>query len=312
MLGSVAFVFPGQGSQSQGMLADLGSSHPLVAELFAEASDLLHEDLWKLVQEGPVERLQQTQWTQPIMLAAGFAVYRVWEEEGGASPDFLAGHSLGEYTALVAADALDFSAAIPLVATRGRLMQAAVPEGEGAMAALIGLADEDVRALCQELAQGAVLSAANYNAPGQVVVAGEKAAVDRLVEAARSAGVKRVVVLPVSVPSHCALMAPTQEAFREALEAVEFRAPKAMVVHNADVQSYSSPAAIRDALLRQLTAPVRWTETIRFLARQGATTFVEMGPGRVLSGLGKRIEPSLTMVHVEDRKSLRSTLELLG
>jgi len=312
LLGSVAFVFPGQGSQSQGMLADLASSHPLVGELFAEASDLLHEDLWKLVQDGPTERLHQTQWTQPVMLVAGFAVYRVWEEEGGASPDFLAGHSLGEYTALVAADALDFAAAVQLVAARGRLMQAAVPEGQGAMAALIGLADEDVRTLCQELAQGAVLAAANFNAPGQVVVAGEKPAVERLVEAARGAGAKRVVILPVSVPSHCALMAPAQEAFKEALEAVEFRPPRAMVVHNADVQSYSNPSAIRDALLRQLTAPVRWTETIRYLARQGATTFVEMGPGRVLSGLGKRIEPSLTMVHVEDGKSLRATLELLG
>ncbi|MBU2742393.1 ACP S-malonyltransferase [Acidithiobacillus thiooxidans] len=311
MHGSIAFVFPGQGSQSVQMLADLASTHPLVQEVFAEASDVLGEDLWALSQNGPVEKLNQTRWTQPLMLAAGYAVYRVWEEEGGAYPDFVAGHSLGEYTALVVADALDYADAVRLVAERGRLMQEAVPEGAGAMAAVIGLADDDLKRLCAQESQDNVLSAANFNAPGQVVVAGETAAVERLVEAARSAGAKRVVLLPVSVPSHCSLMTEAAQQFATVLESVTFRAPKAMLIHNADVLSHTTPDSIRAVLAKQLYSPVRWTETIRYLARQGALTFVEMGPGRVLSGLGKRIEPSLTMLHVEDGKSLKAALELV-
>ena len=311
LLGSIAFVFPGQGSQSLGMLADLAATHPLVQEVFAEASAALGEDLWQLVQEGPVERLNQTRLTQPAMLAAGYAVYRVWEEEGGGAPDFVAGHSLGEYTALVAAEALDFADAVRLVAERGRFMQEAVPEGMGSMAAVIGLGDDELRQLCQQEAQGDVLAPANFNAPGQVVVAGTQAAVERLMEAARAAGAKRVVLLPVSVPSHCALMQGAAEAFRAALAATTLRSPKVMVVHNVDVQSHNDVAAIREALVRQIYSPVRWTESIRHLARQGATTFLELGPGRVLSGLGKRIEPSLTMLHVEDGKSLKTALEVV-
>ncbi|MEY2336085.1 ACP S-malonyltransferase [Acidithiobacillus ferrianus] len=311
MHGSIAFVFPGQGSQSLNMLADLGSGYPLVKEVFAEASALLGADLWSLTQEGPVEKLNQTSLTQPVMLTAGYAVYRVWEEEGGIFPDFVAGHSLGEYTALVVAGAVDFADAVRLVAERGRLMQEAVPEGVGAMAAIIGLGDDDVKQLCAEEAHKEVLAAANFNAPGQVVVAGDQAAVERLMEAARVAGAKRVVMLPVSVPSHCSLMTPAAERFAAVLETVTFRAPRAVVVHNADVQSHPNPESIRAVLAKQLHAPVRWTETIRHLARQGAMTFVEMGPGRVLSGLGKRIEPSLTMLHVEDGKSLKATLEAI-
>ncbi|WP_437560079.1 ACP S-malonyltransferase [Acidithiobacillus sulfuriphilus] len=309
MLGSIAFVFPGQGSQSLGMLADLASIHPLVQEVFTDASAALGVDLWQLVQEGPVERLNQTSLTQPAMLAAGYAVYRVWEEEGGSAPDFVAGHSLGEYTALVVAEALDFADAVRLVAERGRLMQEAVPEGMGGMAAVIGLGDDELRQLCQQEAQGDVLAPANFNAPGQVVVAGTQAALERLMEAARAAGAKRVVLLPVSVPSHCALMQGAAEAFRALLAATTLRSPKVMVVHNVDVQSHNDGAAIREALVRQIYSPVRWTESIRYLARQGATTFLELGPGRVLSGLGKRIEPSLTMLHVEDGKSLKTALE---
>ncbi|MGE4531543.1 MAG: ACP S-malonyltransferase [Acidithiobacillus sp.] len=311
MHGSIAFIFPGQGSQSINMLADLAAAQPLVKDVFVEASDLLGEDLWALTQNGPIEKLQQTRWTQPVMLAAGYAVYRVWEEEGGAYPDFVAGHSLGEYTALVVAEALDFADAVSLVAERGRLMQEAVPEGAGGMAAVIGLGDDDIKRLCVQESQNDVLSAVNFNAPGQVVVAGNLEAVERLVEAARGAGAKRVVMLPVSVPSHCSLMAPAAESFKEKLAGVSFRAPKAIVIHNADVQSHATPEAIRSALTKQLYSPVRWTDTIRHLARQGALTFVEMGPGRVLSGLGKRIEPSLTMLHVEDSKSLKAALELV-
>ncbi|MBW9247535.1 ACP S-malonyltransferase [Acidithiobacillus ferriphilus] len=311
MHGSIAFVFPGQGSQSMNMLTDLAGSHPLIKEIFAEASAQLGEDLWSLTQDGPVEKLNQTCWTQPVMLAAGYAVYRVWEEEGGVFPDFIAGHSLGEYTALVVADAVDFPDAVRLVAERGRLMQHAVPEGVGAMAAVIGLGDDEVKQLCAQEAHGEVLAAANFNAPGQVVVAGNQAAVTRLVESARAAGAKRVVVLPVSVPSHCSLMMSAAERFQATLESVQFRSPKAMVVHNADVQNHNTPDSIRAALAQQLYSPVRWTDTIRHLARQGAMTFVEMGPGRVLSGLGKRIEPGLTMLHIEDGKSLKAVLEVI-
>ncbi len=311
MHGSIAFVFPGQGSQSMNMLTDLAGSHPLIKEIFAEASAQLGEDLWSLTQDGPVEKLNQTCWTQPVMLAAGYAVYRVWEEEGGVFPDFIAGHSLGEYTALVVADAVDFPDAVRLVAERGRLMQHAVPEGVGAMAAVIGLGDDEVKQLCAQEAHGEVLAAANFNAPGQVVVAGNQAAVTRLVESARAVGAKRVVVLPVSVPSHCSLMMSAAERFQATLESVQFRSPKAMVVHNADVQNHNTPDSIRAALAQQLYSPVRWTDTIRHLARQGAMTFVEMGPGRVLSGLGKRIEPSLTMLHIEDSKSLKAVLEVI-
>ncbi|WP_248884976.1 ACP S-malonyltransferase [Acidithiobacillus acidisediminis] len=309
MQGSIAFVFPGQGSQSIGMLAAISASRPVLREVFTEASDLLHRDLWQLAQEGPVEELNQTRWTQPLMLTAGYAVFRAWEEEGGSAPDFVAGHSLGEYTALVVAGSLDFSDALHLVARRGALMQDAVPEGAGAMAAVLGIAEEDLRALCQREAQGEVLELANLNAPGQIVVAGQRAAVERLSERAKDAGAKKVVLLPVSVPSHCSLMTEAAEAFAADLAQVEIRSPNMLLVQNVDAQSHRDPAAIREALRRQIFSPVRWTESIRFLARQGATTFVEMGPGKVLSGLGKRIEPSLRMLSLDDEKSFVMALE---
>ncbi len=309
MQGSIAFVFPGQGSQSLGMLGELGASHPVLREVYAEASDLLHQDLWQLTQAGPLEDLNQTRWTQPVMLTAGFGVFRVWEEEGGCMPDFLAGHSLGEYTALVAAGSLSFADALRLVQRRAELMQSAVPLGEGAMAAVLGLGEDELRVLCQREAQGQVLEPANFNAPGQIVVAGARTAVERFSAAAKDAGAKRVVLLPVSVPSHCSLLQEAAELFVKDLAAVHFQPPKAPVIHNVDVQSHSQPDEIRKVLQQQIASPVRWTETIRYLARQGATTFVEMGPGRVLSGLGKRIEPTLTMLYVEDDKSLLATLE---
>jgi [acyl-carrier-protein] S-malonyltransferase len=262
-----------------------------------------------LAQEGPVEELNQTRWTQPLMLTADYAMFRAWEEEGGAAPDFVAGHSLGEYAALVVAGSLDFADALRLVQRRGELMQNAVPEGTGAMAAVLGIAEEDLRSLCQREAHGEVLELANLNAPGQIVVAGHRGAVERLSERAKDAGAKKVVLLPVSVPSHCSLMLEAAEQFAADLAAVELRSPNVLLVHNVDAHSHRDPEAIREALRKQIYSPVRWTESIRFLARQGATTFVEMGPGKVLSGLGKRIEPSLRMLALDDEKSFVTALE---
>ncbi|MEL5849503.1 MAG: ACP S-malonyltransferase [Candidatus Igneacidithiobacillus chanchocoensis] len=309
MQGSIAFVFPGQGSQSIGMLAAISKMRPVLREVFAEASELVQRDLWQLAQEGPVEELNQTRWTQPLMLTADYAMFRAWEEEGGSAPDFVAGHSLGEYAALVVAGSLDFADALRLVQRRGDLMQNAVPEGTGAMAAVLGIAEEDLRSLCQREAHGEVLELANLNAPGQIVVAGHRAAVERLSERARDAGAKKVVLLPVSVPSHCSLMLEAAEQFAADLAAVELRSPNILLVHNVDAHSHRDPEAIREALRKQIYSPVRWTESIRFLARQGATTFAEMGPGKVLSGLGKRIEPSLRMLALDDEKSFVTALE---
>lgn len=309
---SVAFVFPGQGSQSVGMLADLAVAFPLVGETFAEASDALGYDLWQLVQEGPVETLNKTHITQPAMLSAGIAVWRIMQQQGHVRPVVVAGHSLGEYSALVAAGALNFSDAVRLVAERGRLMQEAVPAGQGAMAAILGLDDDIVIAVCAAAAQGDVVSAVNFNAPGQVVIAGSAAAVERAVEAAKEAGAKRALLLPVSVPSHCALMKPAAAQLAAQLAGMSISVPTIPVINNVDVVAATDAAAIRDALVRQLYSPVRWVESVQKMAQEGVDTLVECGPGKVLVGLNKRIEKTMNAMAVFDAASLEKTLTELS
>ena len=308
-MSKLAFVFPGQGSQAVGMLAELASAYPAVSDTFAEASAALGFDLWRLVQDGPAEELNLTHNTQPAMLAAGIAVWRAWEREGGPSPAFLAGHSLGEYTALVAGGAIGFADAVRLVAERGRLMQAAVPEGTGAMAAILGLDDDQVRAACVQAAAGEVVEAVNFNSPGQVVIAGHSGAVARAVEAAKAAGAKRAVALPVSVPSHCALMRPAAEQLALRLAAATVRVPATPVLHNVDVSVAQTADAVRDRLARQLHSPVRWVETVQRLVAEGVTLVVEAGPGKVLAGLNKRIDKNLESVAVFDPAGLAAALE---
>ncbi len=305
---SLAFVFPGQGSQAVGMLAELASAEPQVSATFAEASEVLGYDLWKLVAEGPAEELNQTHITQPAMLSAGITVWRIWQERGGAMPAVLAGHSLGEYTALVAAGALDFKDAVSLVAERGRLMQEAVPAGTGSMAAILGLDDAKVIQVCESAAQGEVVSAVNFNANGQVVIAGQVAAVERAVELAKEAGAKRAVVLPVSVPSHCALMKPAADKLAEKLSSITINAPQIPVINNVDVNKAADADAIRDALVRQLYSPVRWVETIEAMAAEEVDTLVECGPGKVLVGLNKRIVKEMTALAVYDPAGMESAL----
>ncbi|WAB89993.1 ACP S-malonyltransferase [Pseudomonas citronellolis] len=288
MSASLAFVFPGQGSQSLGMLAELGAQHALVRDTFAEASSALGYDLWALVQEGPEERLNQTDKTQPAILTASIALWRLWQAEGGAAPAYVAGHSLGEYSALVAAGSLGFAEAVKLVERRGQLMQEAVPAGTGGMAAILGLEDADVLAACAEAAQGEVVSAVNFNAPGQVVIAGAAAAVERAIEACKARGAKRAVALPVSVPSHCALMRPAAERFAEAVEAIAWQAPQIALVQNVSAQVPADLETLKRDLLAQLYSPVRWVETVQLLAAKGVSDLVECGPGKVLAGLNKR------------------------
>ncbi len=289
-----AFLFPGQGSQSVGMMQGFGEL-AAIRETFAEASDVLKQDLWHMVTE-PNEELNQTANTQPIMLTAGVAVWRAWQQAGGAQPAILAGHSLGEYTALVAAGAISFADALPLVRYRAEVMQAAVAEGVGAMAAILGLDDDAVRAVCAESAQGEVLEAVNFNSPGQVVIAGNKAAVERGMEAAKAKGAKRALILPVSVPSHCALMKPAAEKLQAYLQNVAVTAPQIPVLHNADVAAYNDAGQIKDALVRQLYSPVRWVETVQAMAAQGIAQAAECGPGKVLAGLNKRIVADMACV----------------
>ncbi|MCP1644142.1 ACP S-malonyltransferase [Pseudomonas citronellolis] len=288
MSASLAFVFPGQGSQSLGMLAELGAQHALVRDTFAEASAALGYDLWALVQEGPEERLNQTDKTQPAILTASIALWRLWQAEGGAAPAYVAGHSLGEYSALVAAGSLGFAEAVKLVERRGQLMQEAVPAGTGGMAAILGLEDADVLAACGEAAQGDVVSAVNFNAPGQVVIAGAAAAVERAIEACKARGAKRAVALPVSVPSHCALMRPAAERFAEAVEAIAWQVPQIALVQNVSAQVPADLDTLKRDLLAQLYSPVRWVETVQLLAAKGVSDLVECGPGKVLAGLNKR------------------------
>jgi [acyl-carrier-protein] S-malonyltransferase len=306
-----AFVFPGQGSQSIGMLNALAGAEPLVQETFAEASEALGYDLWKLCQEGPEELLGSTERTQPAMLAAGVATWRVWRKHGGGLPASMAGHSLGEYSALVAAGAIDFRTAAALVQFRGQAMQAAVPAGQGAMAAILGAEDADVEAACQEAAQGEVVQAANFNSPGQIVIAGAAAAVDRAIELVKARGAKRAIKLPVSVPSHSALMAPAAEKLAERLRQTIIETPQVRDIYTVDVRTHGDANSIRTALVQQLVKPVRWTDTIRSMVAGGAQVIVECGPGRVLTGLNRRIEKNkdIAMLAIEDIDSLQQALQ---
>ncbi|MEE8387138.1 MAG: ACP S-malonyltransferase [Acidiferrobacterales bacterium] len=286
---ALGFVFPGQGSQSVGMLKELATDFSEVKYTFDEASEALDLDLWQLTQDGPEERLNQTQNTQPAMLAAGVAVWRVWQNKEGAAASIMAGHSLGEYTALVCAGAISFSDAVSLVADRGRYMQEAVPVGQGGMAAIIGLDDDAVAAVCEKAAEGDVLCPVNYNAPGQVVIAGTRGAVDRAIFISKEAGARRVLPLPVSVPSHCTLMRPAADRIRERLAGIDIAIPDIPVLHNVHITAESSADGIRDALVRQIESPVRWVGTIDKMVNDGTTTFIECGPGKVLAGLNRRI-----------------------
>lgn len=294
MSASLAFVFPGQGSQSLGMLAELGAEKPVIIETFKEASEALGYDLWKLVQEGPEEQLNQTDKTQPAILTASIALWRLWLEEGGAKPAFVSGHSLGEYSALVAAGSISLKDAVRLVERRGQLMQEAVPAGHGAMAAILGLDDAVVVELCAEAAEDQVVSAVNFNSPGQVVIAGNKAAVDRAMELCKAKGAKRALPLAVSVPSHCALMKPAAERFADAVNAIEWKAPQIPVVQNVTATIAADLDALKQDLLAQLYQPVRWVECVQTLAANGAVNLVECGPGKVLAGLNKRCADGVT------------------
>ena len=309
---ALAFVFPGQGSQSIGMLAALAEKYPQVGQTFEEASEALGFNLWQLCQKGPEEKLNQTANTQPAMLAAGVASWRVWQTEGGAMPVVLAGHSLGEYTALVCSGSLSFKDAIQLVADRGQFMQAAVPEGEGAMAAIIGLEDAAVKTLCEESAGKDVLSPVNYNSPGQVVIAGHRSAIQRAVDNAKGAGAKRALILPVSVPSHCELMQTAAEQMAKRLDETEFDEPQIPVIHNFDVSVHQDAASIRGALVQQIEKPVRWVETVHKMAAEFAVDrLVECGPGKVLVGLNKRIEKSIETWAIYDPDTVATALAAL-
>ena len=304
----LAFVFPGQGAQSVGMMQSW-SAHPEVHATFSEASDVLGLDLWAMVCDGPAELLNQTVNAQPVMLAADIAVWRVWLASGGAMPKVLAGHSLGEYAALVVAGALGFTDAIRLVRFRAEAMQAAAPDGVGAMAAILGLDDDAVRAVCADAAEGEVAEAVNLNSPGQVVIAGHKAAVERAMVLAKARGAKRALPLPISVPSHSSLMLPAAEKLLAYLETVTILTPTIAVLHNTDVQSHGNAADIRTALAKQLYTPVRWVETVQALKAAGIEHVVECGPGRVLAGLNKRIDDSLHTRALVDETSLQVELK---
>lgn len=299
-----AMVFPGQGSQAVGMLAELAEQYPIVTETFAQASDVLGYSLWDLVQNGPEEELNKTWKTQPALLAASVAIWRVWQEKQGKMPQMMAGHSLGEYSALVCAGVIDFAAAIKLVELRGKLMQEAVPAGTGAMYAIIGLDNNAIAKACEEAAQGQVVSPVNFNSPGQVVIAGNKEAVERAGVLCKEAGAKRALPLAVSVPSHCALMKPAADKLAVALQEIEFKQPEIQVVNNVDVIAQTDANAIRDALVRQLYNPVRWTETVELIAEKGITQLLEIGPGKVLTGLTKRISKEMNAAAVNDIASL--------
>lgn len=299
MSASFAFVFPGQGSQSLAMLADLGAQQPVIIDTFAEASAALGYDLWALTQQGPEEQLNQTDKTQPAILTASIALWRLWLAQGGAKPAFVAGHSLGEYSALVAAGSVSLADAVKLVEHRGQLMQQAVPAGQGGMAAILGLEDADVLAACAEAEQGDVVSAVNFNAPGQVVIAGSAEAVARAIEACKARGAKRAMALPVSVPSHCALMRPAAEQFAAAVSAIDWQMPQIALVQNVSAGVVSDLEVLKADLLAQLYSPVRWVESMVCLSEQGVTDLVECGPGKVLSGLNKRCVKGINTHNLE-------------
>lgn len=306
---SYAFVFPGQGSQSLGMMADMAANYPIVKTTFDEASAALGYDLWDVVKNGPEEKLNQTDITQPAMLTSGIATWRALAEQKELSPAFLAGHSLGEYSALVAAGVMTLAQGVKLVAERGRLMQSAVPAGEGAMAAVLGLEDQQIIDICAE--QDGVVEAVNFNSPGQVVIAGEKKAVDAALPAFEAAGAKRVVLLSVSVPSHCSLMKPAAKALAKELENMTLNAPNIPVLHNASVESYQDEASIKRALIEQLYRPVQWVKTIEQMKKSGVDSLYELGPGKVLMGLNRRIDRKMGMQAVYDSATLTASLETL-
>ncbi|WP_275288934.1 ACP S-malonyltransferase [Halomonas elongata] len=306
----LALIFPGQGSQQIGMLRELAERYSVVGTTFEEASDALGYDLWQVVQEGPAEALNATARTQPALLTASVSIWRVWQELEGPRPAAMAGHSLGEYSAMVCAGALPFAEGVRLVKLRGEAMQDAVPMGEGAMAAVLGLDDEAVEAACAKAAEGDVVAAVNYNAPGQVVIAGSKAAVDRAISACQEAGAKRAMPLPVSVPSHCDLMRPAADRLAEAMASIEFRAPRYTVIQNVDAEAHADVETLRTRLIEQLYQPVRWTSCVEALSGLGAEVFVECGPGKVLTGLNKRIARGSRGLSVNDPDSLATALEL--
>jgi [acyl-carrier-protein] S-malonyltransferase len=308
---SFALVFPGQGSQSLGMLAALASRFAAVEQCFAEASAVVGQDLWRLVAEGPEQRLNTTEITQPVMLAAGIACWRVWREQGGAMPRVVSGHSLGEFTALVCAEALEFAAAVALVHRRGQLMQQAMPDGSGAMAAILGLSDVAVEEACREAAQGEVVEAVNFNAPAQVVIAGHAAAVERAIECASARGARRALRLPVSVPAHSSLLAGAAEQLGERLRSISVRTPVCEYISAVDGQAHATAADIRAILQRQLASPVRWTQTVQALLKR-TRTLIECGPGRVLTGLNRRIARDARCLALEDPASLEAALQAVG
>ncbi len=308
---SYAFVFPGQGAQSVGMLGALAESYPIVRHTFEEASDALGYDLWALTQNGPEAELNRTEKTQPAMLTAGVAVHRVLAEQTELAPVAMAGHSLGEYTALTLAGVWSLADAVRLVALRGQLMQTAVPEGEGAMAAILGLSDEAVREVCAQAAQNEVCEAVNFNSPGQVVIAGNRSAVERAQQLAEAQGAKRVVPLPVSVPSHCSLMKPAAEKLAEALMTVSMRAPTVAVLHNVDATARDDAEAVREALVAQLYRPVQWVRTIERMKADGVQRLLELGPGKVLTGLNRRIDRRMAITPVFDPASVETALQQL-
>jgi [acyl-carrier-protein] S-malonyltransferase len=308
---SFALVFPGQGSQSRGMMASLASRFAAVETCFAEASAVLGEDLWRLVVEGPEQRLNATEITQPLMLAAGIATWRIWREQGGPMPALVSGHSLGEFSALVCAGALEFQPAIALVHQRGRLMQQAMPEGTGAMAAILGLDDAAIEEACREAAAGEVVEPVNFNAPGQVVIAGQRTAVERAIERASALGARRALRLPVSVPAHSSLLAGAAVQLGEHLRSISVRAPACEYISAVDGKAHSSPEDIRATLVRQLASPVRWSQTVHALLAH-AQTLLECGPGRVLTGLNRRIERSAQCLALEDPASLAAALQAVG
>lgn len=311
MASTLAFIFPGQGSQQLGMLSELAERYAVVRSTFEEASTALGYDLWHLVQEGPAEELNRTDITQPAILAASVAVWRVWKELEGARPAWLAGHSLGEYSALVCSGAMSFADGVRLVRTRGEFMQQAVPSGQGAMAAILGLDADKIEEACALAAQGEIVSAVNYNAPGQIVIAGNVAAVERAILACQQAGARKAMPLPVSVPSHCELMRPAAEKLADELNLIQLTKPRVPVVQNVHAAPETEVAVIRDNLVAQLYRPVRWIDSIEFMAEQGVDTYVECGPGKVLVGLNKRIVKTAKSLAVNDPNSVQAALDLL-
>jgi [acyl-carrier-protein] S-malonyltransferase len=304
----LAFVFPGQGSQKVGMLAAMAAGQPLVEQTFAEASEQLGYDLWQLVQQGPQQELNLTERTQPMLLAAGVALWRVWQENGGVQPGLMAGHSLGEFTALVCADSIGFADAVKLVQQRGAFMQSAVPVGVGAMAAIIGLDDESINRACAEAAADEVVAAVNYNSPGQVVIAGHAGAVERAIDRCKAAGAKRALPLPVSAPFHTDLMRPAGEQLALAIASIEVRAPLIPVVHNVNAMTEDSPERIKALLVEQIYSPVQWVDCVRALRAGGVELAIECGPGNVLSGLNRRVDKALSVAGLEDPAGLDKAL----